>query len=450
MRVRSAYWGVLAMCLGIFLGVTPIQAQDDDHADNNEQATSVGLNSSTPGELNYPSDQDFFRIEVPRYGQVTVTLRDAPDELRYENLYGDIPHSTTISGQMENYETANHRGCLRNPYSAIGPSYDVQPGVCVIRVGVARLQLPSGNFLSPATYTLHVRFTAEQSREPNDPATPDVAGRCGDTDIGDSLATAHDLGTVERWPNGEETIIQAIESRCPDDVDVYRFTVESPVAVSIEEGDLAGERRILRPTSFDGNDGVSYALFDSQGTQISTPAFSPLRRLPPGEFYLVVSVAENPAGRGATGRYRLDVQTEPSFPEIRPTTGRTPGAGPVAVLLNLSPWQAWVHLYCQKDRSASDADTVNPCTVRFECNGMSGEPVAWNVDVPPKTIFSYWPNKTVDGTEADLQAALMEAGKTEEEARRRTTCEVFSSDPVAVRGYTLFGGQPTLVPVAVY
>lgn len=27
---------------------------------------------------------------------------------------------------------------------------------------------------------------------------------------------------------------------------------------------------------------------------------------------------------------------------------------------------------------------------------------------------------------------------------------VFSDDEVAVRGYTLFGGQPTLVPIAVY
>lgn len=60
------------------------------------------------------------------------------------------------------------------------------------------------------------------------------------------------------------------------------------------------------------------------------------------------------------------------------------------------------------------------------------------------------PNKTVDRMEADLQATLMEAGKTEEEARRRTTCEVFSPDPVAVRGYTLFGGQPTLIPVTIY
>lgn len=113
-----------------------------------------------------------------------------------------------------------------------------------------------------------------------------------------------------------------------------------------------------------------------------------------------------------------------------------------ATLMNLSPWQAWVHLYCQEP----DED----CSVTFACNGMSGEPVTWNVTVSPKIIFSYWPNKTVDGRNANLQAALMEAGKTEEEARRRTTCEVFSNEEIAVRGYTLFSGQPTLIPVAVY
>lgn len=107
-----------------------------------------------------------------------------------------------------------------------------------------------------------------------------------------------------------------------------------------------------------------------------------------------------------------------------------------ATLMNLSPWQAWIHLYCQEP----DED----CSVTFACNGMSGEPVTWNVTVSPKIIFSYWPNKMVDGRNANLQAALMEAGKTEEEARRRTTCEVFSDDETAVRGYTLFSGQPTL------
>ena len=82
--------------------------------------------------------------------------------------------------------------------------------------------------------------------------------------------------------------------------------------------------------------------------------------------------------------------------------------------------------------------------------GLSGEPVAWPVEVGPKTIFSYWPNKTVDDLSANLQAALMAMGKPEDEARRRTTCEVSSADPIAVRGYTRFAGQPTLVPVTAY
>ena len=85
----------------------------------------------------------------------------------------------------------------------------------------------------------------------------------------------------------------------------------------------------------------------------------------------------------------------------------------------------------------------------FECNGQSGEPVTWPVEVGPKTIFSYWPNKTVDGLSANLEAALIAAGKPEDEARRRTTCEVFSADPIAVRGYTRFNG-PTLVPIPAY
>ena len=110
--------------------------------------------------------------------------------------------------------------------------------------------------------------------------------------------------------------------------------------------------------------------------------------MPPGEYFLVVTA--NPDKRTATGRYKLDlvVSAYSDFPEIQPTMGRLPSR-PVPVLLNLSPWQAWVHLYCQKDRPASDDDTVAPCTVRFECNGTSGEPVSWTVDGEPKTIFSY-------------------------------------------------------------
>jgi len=169
-----------------------------------------------------------------------------------------------------------------------------------------------------------------------------------------------------------------------------------------------------------------------------------LDRVSPGSYYLTVA-----NGRGVTSsqrRYRFfavvtPVESTPT-PDVSPTRGDRR-----ATLLNLSPWQAWVHLYCQKERHAPDAA---PCRVTFACNGMSGEPVTWTVDVTPQTIFSYWPEKTApNGSSADLQAALMEAGKTEAEARRRTTCEVFSLDPLAVRGYTRFGND-TLIPVAVY
>lgn len=145
-----------------------------------------------------------------------------------------------------------------------------------------------------------------------------------------------------------------------------------------------------------------------------------------------------------------DAPPEPDPGNPEPPTPEPDPEERQATLLNLSPWQAWVHLYCQKARPAPDAAPVAPCTVTFQCNGMDGEPVTWAVEVGPKTIFSYWPGKTADdGSSANLQAALMNEGKTEEEARRRTTCEVFSPDPLAVRGYTRFGTE-TLIPVAMY
>ena len=149
--------------------------------------------------------------------------------------------------------------------------------------------------------------------------------------------------------------------------------------------------------------------------------------------------------RGYTlfGELTLVPVAEPARPDVAAAPGERRRR---ATLPNLSPWQAWVHLYCLKDRGTD----VTPCAVTFECNGQSGDPVTWPVEVAPKTIFAYWPNKTVGGLSADLQTALIVAGKMGDEAGRRMTCEVSSADPIAVRGYTRFGGQPTLVPVTAY
>ena len=110
-----------------------------------------------------------------------------------------------------------------------------------------------------------------------------------------------------------------------------------------------------------------------------------------------------------------------------------------AAVLNLSPWQSWVHLFCEK--------TTQPgCCVTFWCGQQTGDPVTWDVVWEPGQIFSYWPTKMVDGRAAGLEAVLVNAGLTPEAARRRTTCVIRSDDPVEARAYTRLGGE--MVPVA--
>ena len=130
----------------------------------------------------------------------------------------------------------------------------------------------------------------------------------------------------------------------------------------------------------------------------------------------------------------------------KPASSDASAPAHVATLMNLSPWQAWVHFYCRKAHHP-DAETADPCRVRLQCGQQDGAaPVGWSVDVAPETRFTYWPGRTAaDGTPDDFAAALVAAGKTAAEARRRTTCQVFSADPVSVRGYTRLGG--TVTPV---
>lgn len=141
--------------------------------------------------------------------------------------------------------------------------------------------------------------------------------------------------------------------------------------------------------------------------------------------------AQGPDDLGGT-----DTATGPYTLHVGLTT-----SGRVATLLNLSPWQSWIHFYCLKDSQPA-------CTATLLCGQADGAPVTWNVSVSPKNIFAYYPNKpATDG--GNFEAALVAAGMTAENARRRTTCEVSSPDPIRVRAYTRFGTD-TLIPVAVY
>ena len=129
-----------------------------------------------------------------------------------------------------------------------------------------------------------------------------------------------------------------------------------------------------------------------------------------------------------------------------PVSSDASASSHVATLMNLAPAQAWVHFYCRKAHQP-DAETVAPCRATLQCGQQDGAaPVAWRVDVAPETLFAYWPGRTAaDGTADDFEAALVEAGKTTAEAQRRTTCQVFSTDPVSVRGYTRIG--EAVIPV---
>ena len=111
----------------------------------------------------------------------------------------------------------------------------------------------------------------------------------------------------------------------------------------------------------------------------------------------------------------------------------------VSTLLNLSPWQSWVHLFCERT-------TPPGCGVTLWCGQQTGSPVTWDLTVEPGQIFSYWPTKMLNGIPAGLEAELVDAGLSAEAARRRTTCVIRSDDPVEARAYTRIAGE--IVPVA--
>lgn len=53
------------------------------------------------------------------------------------------------------------------------------------------------------------------------------------------------------------------------------------------------------------------------------------------------------------------------------------------------------------------------CAGTFWCGKQTGELVTWDTDVDPGQVFSYWSGKTnTDGRVADLEAVLVDAGKT--------------------------------------
>lgn len=165
-----------------------------------------------------------------------------------------------------------------------------------------------------------------------DPVEPDTPGRCGDGDVGDSFATAHDLGNVETWltpdnPPGDKVLTVVSEFECSGDLDVYRFQISS--------------LSLIAYSSYLNSSLVNtMELYDSGGNFVGSRYGSGRQAsLFPGIYYVAVANQPLAEHRTETGRYEFTLENWPLIQEIQPTTARSPD-GPVAVLMNLSPWQA--------------------------------------------------------------------------------------------------------------
>ena len=386
----------------------PAAPTPTDHGDTRERATAVGPDSTTVGALEQPGDVDYFRVDVTQAGRLTVETTGGTDTAGvFQSAQGRSLAEDDDAGTGNNFRIAR----------------DVTPGRYYVAVrGASRS--------ATGAYTLRLAFTPAEDQ--------------GNTERGDRRATLLNLSPWQAWVHLYCLKDQGTAADPP-----------APCAVTFECNSFSGEP-VMWPVEVAPKTIFSYwpNKTETDGTAADLHAAlvaagkteEEARRRTTCEVFSPDPVTV----RGYTlfgGQPTLVPVAEPA----RPAGSTEPGERRrQATLPNLSPWQAWVHLYCLKDRAGPDADPPAPCAVTFECNGQSGEPVTWPVEVAPKTIFSYWPNKTVDGMTANLQAALIAAGKPEEEARRRTTCEVSSADPIAVRGYTRFNGQPTLVPVTEY
>ena len=376
---------------------------NDDHSDisHPDTATRVRVNSQVSGTIMPSGDYDYFLVDIDRAGILTVYTTGETD------TFGGIIEPRLVYSRSDNDGRDGHNFQIVE---------HVSPGTYDVSVTGKNWVASAETYTGP--YTLHVEFAADG--DPPDPSSMRGALR----------ATLLNLSPWQAW----------IHLYCQkDQVPRADLTID-PCAVTLECGQMAGT-----PVTWTVDVEPKSVFSYKSGTEANLEA---------------ALVAAGKMEVEARRRTTCEVFS-PDPLEVRAFT-RIAGelvpvadqpilldqAAPqrIATLIDLSPPQSWVHLYCRKDSPAPDAAPADPCAVNLECRQEEGNPVSWTVDVAPKTIFSYWPGKTTsDGTSDNLQAALIATGKTEEEARRRTTCEVSSPDPAAVRGYTRLGDA--IIPV---
>ena len=346
-------------------------------------------------------DYDYFLVDIDRAGILTVYTTGETD------TFGGIIEPRLVYSRSDNDGRDGHN------FQIVA---HVSPGTYEVSVTGKNWVASAETYTGP--YTLHVEFAADG--DPPDPSSMRGALR----------ATLLNLSPWQAW----------VHLYCQKDQVPRADLTTDPCAVTLECGQIAGTPVTwtvdIEPKSvFSYKSGteanLEAALVAAGKTEVEA------RRRTTCEVF-------SPDPLEVRGFTRIAGELVPVAD--KPILLDQAAPQRIATLIDLSPPQSWMHLYCRKDRPAPDAAPADPCAVNLECRQEEGDPVSWTVDVAPKTIFSYWPGRTAsDGTSDNLQAALIATGKTEEEARRRTTCEVSSPDPVAVRGYTRLG--EAIIPV---
>ena len=152
----------------------------DDHGDTRDTATKIGVDSRTAGRINYPGDNDFFRLQVGTAGTLTLYTTGSTD------TYGYLLNAQ--GGELARNDDAT----VTNKNFRIKRS--VAPGTYFVR---ARHALSSGT----GAYTLAAEFTAANGKAQR--AVLLLHGMNSAPDTWNKLVT-------ERWSGKCETIYAGV------------------------------------------------------------------------------------------------------------------------------------------------------------------------------------------------------------------------------------------------
>ena len=220
-----------------------VASPPDRHGNTRADATLLPLGGSVLGEIWEEEDEDYFRVEVPRPGQLTVYV-DKEDELVGEVQAADGAHVATL----------RYREGPGLAFARLTATLDVAPGTYYVRVGTER-------FRYHLRYNLWTNFVGSQP-PPTD-------------DHGDTRADATFLplgGSVpgEIWQR--------------DDEDFFRIEVAQTGTLTVyTTGQLvtAGELQSA--------DGTVLASDRYRGDQLN---FRIVRPVEPGMYYVKVSAPD--------------------------------------------------------------------------------------------------------------------------------------------------------------